>query len=96
MFDIKNPADYATELGQKLKALRLQRNLRQSDVAHDAGISAPTLGVLENQGRGSLEVLAKVMYVLGREGELDRLLPPDPPTSLDEIGRVHARKRARR
>jgi transcriptional regulator with XRE-family HTH domain len=94
MFSPKDPATYARDLGQRLRELRLQRNLRQRDVAADAGLSAPTLRALES-GRGTIEALAKVMYVLGRERELDQLLEPDPPSSLEELTPA-PRKRARR
>ena len=102
MFSVKSPPDYAREVGHRLKALRLQRNLRQGDVARDAGVSAPTLSALENHGRGTLEALARVMYVLGREREFDALLLPDPPSTLEELSSPSSatpgqgRQRARR
>lgn len=96
MFGTKHAATYACEVGQRLKNLRLQRNLRQSDVASDAGISVPTLRALENHGRGTIEALARVMYVLGRERELEQLLAPDPPSTLEELAPTPPRKRARR
>lgn len=46
MFNPNLPADHVQELGARLKALRLQRNLEQAALARDAGISAPTLGAL--------------------------------------------------
>lgn len=94
MFERKLPADYALDLGLRLKALRLQRNIKQGALARDAGVSAPTLGALENQGRGTVETLARVMYALGREGELEGLLLPDAPSSLDQLGRPSRRQRA--
>ena len=94
MFDPKLTTDYAHELGNRLKALRLQRNIKQAALARDAGISAPTLGSLENQGRGTVETLARVMYALGREGELDGLLAPDPPRTLEQTVRACRRQRA--
>ncbi len=96
MFSTKDATLYAREIGQRLKDLRLQRNLRQRDVARDAGLSAPTLRALENHGRGTVEALARVMYVLGRERELEQLLAPDAPSSLEELAPTPPRKRARR
>ena len=95
MFDLKTPADHARDLGARLRALRLQRNLTQAHVAQQAGFSRPTLAVLENGGKGTLENLARVMYVLGRERELDSLLEPDPPSTLRELTAPRQRQRAR-
>ena len=95
MFVTKNPTEIARSLGVRVRTLRLQRNVTQSQLARDAGISRPTLGALETRGRASLETLARVMYALGRETELDALLAPDPPSTLDEVTSVSARQRAR-
>jgi len=89
------PVEQAIALGNRLKSLRLQRNLTQASLAKRAGISRPTLGALERGGRATIETLARVMYVLGREAELDELLKPDPPASLDEFLDPPTRKRAR-
>lgn len=94
MFDAKNPADYAAEVGVRLQALRLQRNITQAELARRAGISRPTLSALENGGKGSLVTLAHVMFVLAREQELDQLLQPDPPSTLEETTSKKTRKRA--
>ena len=89
------PTDHARELGARLRALRLQRNQTQERVARQAGISRPTLAALESRGKGSLENLARVMFVLGRERELDSLLEPDPPSTLTELTTSRKRQRAR-
>jgi len=86
----------AGRLGTRLRELRLQRNVTQTALAERAGISRPTLAALERNGRGTIETLAAVMYALGREGELDALLRPDPPSTLDEVTAPQKRQRARR
>lgn len=96
MFDQKTPEQYATAVGSRLRALRLQRNITQAALARDAGISRPTLGALEGSGKATLETLARVMYALGREGELEALLRADPPSTLEEIASPRRRQRARR
>jgi len=95
MFDAKMPVDHVRALASRLRALRLQRNITQASLAERAGVSRPTLGRLEAEGRGTLETLARVMYALGRELELDGLLEPDPPSTLDELVRPRRRQRAR-
>jgi len=94
MFDSKMPGDIAGGVGVRLRALRLQRNITQGALAAQAGISRPTLAALES-GHGSLATLARVMYALGREAELDTLAPPDPSMTLDEALSPPRRQRAR-
>ena len=94
MFDAKTPIDYAVDLGRGVRALRLQRNITQAELARRAGISRPTLSALENDGKGSLVTLARVMFVLAREQELEGLLKPDPPSTLEEATATKARQRA--
>ncbi len=96
MFNIKSPPEYAAELGARLRALRLQRNITQARLAEQAGISRPTLAALERRGSASLRTLAHLMYALGREAELETLLAPDPPSTLTEAtGADRPRQRAR-
>lgn len=98
MFDLDDgmPAtERAKRVGARLRALRLQRNVTLASLATRAGISRPTLSALERDGRGSLETLAAVLYALGREGELDGLLVPDPPSTLAEMTTPIKRQRAR-
>ena len=95
MFSSTSPSDYVSRLGARLRTLRLQRNITQARLSERAGISRPTLRALESSGKGSLETLARVLYALGREQELDALLHPDPPSTLDEAESPTPRQRAR-
>jgi transcriptional regulator with XRE-family HTH domain len=94
MFSITTPAEHVTALGARVRALRLQRNETQAALAARAGVSTPTLAALE-EGRGTLLTLSRVLYALGRERELDALVPPDPPRNLDEVVSPRPRRRAR-
>jgi transcriptional regulator with XRE-family HTH domain len=86
----------SARLGARLRALRLQRNLTQADLASRAGISRPTLAALEREGAGSLETLASVLYALGREAELEAIGQPDPAMSLEDVvAPKRVRQRAR-
>lgn len=95
MFDTKTPPDLARDVGARLRDLRLQRNMTQIDLARRAGVSRPTIGSLERRGQGTIETLARVLYVLGRERELEALLAPDPPSTLEDLSRRKKRERAR-
>lgn len=95
MLSTISPASLPTALGSRLRDLRLQRNATQADLAARSGISTPTLAALEN-GRGTLQTLASVMYALGRESEWEGLLQPDPPRTLDDVAAPRPkRQRAR-
>jgi DNA-binding XRE family transcriptional regulator len=94
MFSITTPSDHVTALGLRVRALRLQRNETQAALAARAGVSTPTLAALED-GRGTLLTLARVLYALGRERELDALVPADPPARLDDVVAPRTRRRAR-
>ena len=85
----------AQQLGSRLRALRLQRNITQAELAKTIGVSRPTLAALERDGRGTVETLAATIYALGRESEFDALLLPDPPSTLIEAVRPPMRRRAR-
>ena len=95
MLFTKTPLEAAEAVGRRVQRLRLQRNITQAELAERAGISRPTLGALERHGKATVETLARVMYALGRDAELDQLLPPDPPSTLTEAVTPSTRKRAR-
>lgn len=62
-------------LGRRLRALRIERNDRQSDFAFRLGISVPTLRKLE-QGDStvSIGVWFDAFWLLGRLDDLQKLL----------------------
>src|SRR5512135_3611390 len=52
-------------LGLRLTTLRRRRGLSQEALAHSVGVSRPTLGALEREGKGRLSTLQRVLVVLG-------------------------------
>lgn len=63
------------ELGAKLQALRLNKNLDQQTLAERAGISVRALRNLENGQGSSVKTLVRVLRALGREGWLQTIAP---------------------
>jgi len=61
------PQEIETELGERLKYLRVHRNLDQVTLAARAGISVRTLRNLESGSGSSLRTLIQVLRTLGRE-----------------------------
>jgi transcriptional regulator with XRE-family HTH domain len=75
MLDIKEHRQHLSELGIRLKSLRLARNDSMAVFAQRLGVSAGTLRAMEH-GTATVQIGAWVMalWVLDRLDELNRLL----------------------
>ena len=73
--DAQTPAEMEATLGERLKTLRVHRNLEQSVLAEQAGISMRTLRNLENGNGSSLRTLILVVRALGRTSWFDTIAP---------------------
>jgi transcriptional regulator with XRE-family HTH domain len=64
------------ELGKRLAARRLSRNMKQDELAKEAGIGLRTLQRLESgEAASRLSSFVRVLNVLGLQGNLDMLVP---------------------
>lgn len=64
------------EIGGRLAAQRLGMNLKQEEVAREAGVGLRTLQRLESgEAASRLSSLVRVLHVLGLAGNLDALVP---------------------
>lgn len=63
------------ELGERLRALRLRRNMTQEELAERALLAVGTVKSLE-AGRGKLSTLVAVLRELGALDQLDRFISP--------------------
>jgi transcriptional regulator with XRE-family HTH domain len=94
----KSPEELQSELGRRLRQIRLSRNLDQRTVADKAGIARAALQNLEG-GRGSsvmtlVRTLKALNYLEGIE-----ILAPEPtvnPLALLNTSRLPARARRSR
>ena len=84
-------------LGQRVRQLRLQQNLTQSELGGRAGVSFGAVRKLEASGQTTLATFIKCVHALGLARELETLLKPEPRSIADlEAGlRSVERKRAR-
>ncbi len=84
------------ELGARLAAARLVRNLTQAALAQEAGIAKRTVERLETGEVASrLSGLVRVCRVLGLVERLDALVPPATPGPVEQLKRAgRERKRA--
>jgi transcriptional regulator with XRE-family HTH domain len=85
------------ELGTRLERRRIDANLTQADLAHQAGISKRTLERIEAGGNTDSVMLIRALRALQLFDNLESLipdLPQSPITLLKQKG--HQRKRVRR
>jgi transcriptional regulator with XRE-family HTH domain len=98
-FELSTPSEIGSELGQRLRAQRLQQNLQQAELAARAGVSEGTVRNLETKGQGTLESLLRIVIALGLVGEMADLFIARPTSikALREQSAVRTRaSRARR
>lgn len=82
------------ELGNRLRRLRLNRDVSQQELAERSGLSTRTIRNIESGQNPSLESLIKVMRALGLVDRFDELLPPPVPSPMDML-RLEGRRRER-
>ena len=89
-------ADLETQVGEAIRACRLDRNIDQATLAARAGISLTAFKRLE-AGRGStVRTLVSVLRTLGRESWLDTLAPVATINPLTMTHSAQPRQRARK
>ena len=69
------PDELEAALGERLKSLRLDRNIDQKTLAERAGISVRALRNLESGQGSSLRSLVSTLRALGREDWLATIAP---------------------
>lgn len=90
------PEEIEADIGDKLRTLRLARNLDQATLAGRAGISLSALKTLE-AGRGSkLHTLVRVVRALGRQDWFASIAPVASINPLTMTHGARPRQRARR
>ena len=82
------------DLGQRLVQLRLGRNVKQSELARQAGVSRRTITRLETGRSVSLDTLLRVMRALGVVDRLSTLLPDSEVRPIDRV-RLGSKQRRR-
>lgn len=74
-------------LGHRLERRRLDRDLTQAALAHEAGVSKSTIERLENGASVQLTNLVRVLRALDLLDGLDRLVPAPAPRPLELLAR---------
>ena len=83
----------AEELGSRLKALRLRKNMTQKALAEATTYSLNAIKSLE-AGRGKLATLIAVLRELGALDQLDSFIP-EPSVSPLQLARMQGKVRER-
>jgi putative transcriptional regulator len=78
------------ELGERLRKLRLRKNITQEELAERALLSVGTIKSLE-AGKGKLSTLVAVLRELGALDQLDQFIPP---VSISPIKMAEASSKA--
>ena len=84
------------ELGERLRKLRLRKNITQEELAERAVLSVGTIKSLE-AGKGKLSTLVAVLRELGALDQLDQFIPPVTisPIKMAEASSKSSNKRER-
>ncbi len=85
-------------LSERIEAIRLGRNITQSRLAYEAGVSRGTITRLAQKGKGiSLDSFIRILKALQLEGNLEMLLPDPGLSPLAELKKERrpSRQRAR-
>jgi transcriptional regulator with XRE-family HTH domain len=90
------PDEMEAALGEKLKTLRLSRNLDQKTLAERAGVSVRALRSLEGGQGSTLKTLVCVLRALGRQEWLNTIAPVATINPLALTREAQPRQRASR
>jgi putative transcriptional regulator len=81
------------EIGHRIKALRLRRNMTQQQLAHATALSLSTIKALES-GRGKLSSIVVVLRELGGLNALSDFIPEVSISPL-QLAKQQGKKRQR-
>lgn len=90
------PEEIEAALGEKLRALRLSRDLDQAGLAARAGVSVSALRGLEAGHGSTLRTLVRVARALGREDWFALIAPVATINPLTMLRHAQPRQRAGR
>lgn len=92
--DLSTDKAVLEELGGRLRRTRLERNVSQTQLADEAGVSRFTVKRIEQGESVQLANLLRVLRFLGLLGGLEELAPEPTPSPIDAL-RHRGRERQR-
>lgn len=94
MIDDRTSSEWAEELGQQLRDLRLRLNVDQRQLAKRAGVALNVVKNLERGKGATLTSMIKVLRALGRVDWLGSLAPAVSISPLQVLRAKPSRQRA--
>ncbi len=73
------------EIGKRLARLRLNKNLTQSQMAEEAGVSRATVTRLESGHSTQLSNFIRILRVLGLLDKMDTLIPQSQISPMEQL-----------
>ena len=97
-FQLATTEEVLRELGQRLRAQRLQRLITQEELAARAGVALGSVKKLESSGRTTLHTFVRVIHALSLTDDIAGILQLKASSSIADMERAElaTRKRARR
>ena len=95
-FSFKTPKELQTDLGERIRRIRLSRNIDQRATADKAGISEKALRNLESGHGSTVETLLRTLKALEYEQGIAMLAPETTVDPLALLHRAKAPQRVRR
>lgn len=83
MLFLSTPSEICAMLALRLRAVRLQRNVSQQDLAQRVGTSLSTIRRFEAQGQGTLDLVMRIAQALHCTQGLDALFVQEPQSIAD-------------
>jgi transcriptional regulator with XRE-family HTH domain len=96
MENIKTVDEWAFELGEQMRALRLRADLDQISLAERAGVGLSAVKNIESGKGATLKTLIKILRALDRAEWLASLAPPVSISPLQMLKTKPVRQRASR
>lgn len=80
--------DATNLLSTRVRDARKRRGWTQAELAERAAVSVATIGRLEDAGTGQLVTFLRVLSALGHLRDVEQLLQPAAPRTLEELRRA--------
>lgn len=87
MINVETDNDVLQELGRRLRALRVSRDVSVAELASRSELNPSTVMNAERGRNPRLQTIVRMLRVLGRLDALDAFLPPPTISPLDAVKR---------
>ena len=84
-FSVATSSQIEANLGERITRIRLARNMTQTQLAGEAGVTIRTIRRLEKGQGVSLDTLIRVMMALGIQDHLKTMLPDPDVRPLERV-----------